>query len=222
MAHIVFLDARKPQLARALRDRLATRHIQRRFSDRARAMCQVELIYVSTVKGANMSLQRILGMGLLVAVVSVVCSNDAQARWRGRNRCCGYGYSTTYNYTYGATNQCNTCAGNGQFVNQGAVMTNPTAPQPNIVNRPTYLDQTAPTGPIPADAPQPVAAEPAPAIANPPQVNNAPGNTLPSNPEAAQVPTNTSPNPDNEGRNASKIPGTAPTKAPAPAANANP
>ena len=170
--------------------------------------------------------QRILMTGLLIAVVSVVAySGDAEARCRCRRACGGRWQGNGYNNGYAHNNGYNTGMANyggqsgwnnanGNAVNaDGTLINQGMNPQPAntagvqgydgtySVSKPTIDNQTNTSVQGQLNAPQQIA--PAP-------VQN-------------QVPqTNSSPDPDNEGRNASKIPGTAPTKAPAPAANATP
>lgn len=194
--------------------------------------------------------QRILWTCLVVAVVSMVMdSGNADARCC-RNRCgfrrgcgsgCGYGYSggcnTGCNTGCGEiSNGCGTtgCGTSGCGVNgcsagmywngssyTNAPVNNGMAPTPvngQILQsngtystaKPTYnYDGTINNGVAPA---------------NPPVYNTAPapGVAPAPAPASSAIDANSSPDVDNEGRNASRIQGTAPTKAPAPAANANP
>lgn len=172
--------------------------------------------------------QRLLRAGLLIAVISVaVSSGDAEARCRCRGgRFAGGGWSQGNNYAYntgssyyagqngysngnqsGYSNGNQSGYSNGTVVNPGMNAVNPgvnTAP----VNAPINAPSVQTNGNYSVGRP---------VYTTPP----AQGQQI-APPQTNQIQSNSSPDPDNEGRNASKIPGTAPTKAPAPAADATP
>lgn len=188
-------------------------------------------------------IQQSIKVGLCLVVASVVLgSGDAEARCRSRGRCCGwgYGYANACGNNCGFVNNCSTgcgvsrCGAGGCGINSGCGVNGcgvggcgvngcsaavngqiiqPTATTVPVdstysVSKPIYNDQN------PQLINQPGVVQPAPA-----PIDNRAAPQIKSTNPALQ---NTSPDPDNEGRNASKIQGTAPTKAPAPAANANP
>jgi hypothetical protein len=197
-----------------------------------------------------MTRQRLLMTGLWMAIVGVTAfSGDADARGRCRNGGQGRGWRQNSNYGYGNNNygygnnnygygnnnygygssnygygNSNGYAyGNGTTYGTQPAYTNTMTPemqtpvQPGTtysVARPTLDAAGQPAAPLTV-APQPAAPR---AVINQTPINDGVAPVI--TPPAAQ--TNSSPDPDNEGRNASKIPGTAPTKAPAPAANATP
>ena len=184
--------------------------------------------------------QRILWTCMVVAVVSLVMDGgNADARC-GRNRCgyrrgCGYGggWGNQCGYNSGCNTGCgqssNGCGTNGCGANGcGAGMVwngsgYTTAPGVNYGTTPTPVNGQVlqPDGTYSTAKPNYYEGN---------QYNNgiAPANRAPAPAPVAPIPgqsavdANSSPDVDNEGRNASRIQGTAPTKAPAPAANANP
>ena len=169
-----------------------------------------------------MTRQRLLRAGLFIAIVSIVAiSGDADARNRCRNGgiAGGRGWQQNNNYAYNSgTNYYGAQNGdaNGNMVYPNTMNANSNTANPamnsntvnpsGIQNNGTYSVSKPVTNAaaVQAGVPQPI-------------VGTAPIN---QNPQPVQE--NSSPDPDNEGRNASKIPGTAPTKAPAPAADALP
>lgn len=181
--------------------------------------------------------QRILWTCMVVAVVSlVVDSGNADARC-GRNRCgfrrgCGNGcgYRSGCNSGCGqVTNGCgaNGCNANGMVWN-GSSYTNAPAMNNGMAPTPVNGQILQPDGTYSVGKPN-YNYDGTPAINNGVAPVNPNFNTAPApapgvapSPARSAVDANSSPDVDNEGRNASRIQGTAPTKAPAPAANANP
>lgn len=181
---------------------------------------------------------------MLIATVAAITTIDAtaEARCRARRACrpapraccnpapvCGTNYSATGVYPSVTPAPMNSCCGN-QVVygntdsNATGTVVDSTVPhsypanvqqsgtqpnQPYSVSKPIYDSQ--PNASVPAANTQPAPAAPQPGISEP-EAGVAPA------PQPGSSPTD----PDSEDRKASKIPGTAPTKAPAPAANAQP
>ena len=201
--------------------------------------------YVYTRQRKEQMMQRtMLRAGILVAVAAVMATDgSAEARCRSRraNRACcqtaNYGVNTPMmsNSYVSPQPACGSCSGNmtsaavdsnmpssypttvggsgtqydnPQYVgpqyntNQPNVVTQPNAT--NTVGRPVYDPRQNVNAPV-APAPQPGVG-----------VNQSTG--APNANTGATSPTD----PESEDRKASKIPGTSPTKAPAPAANAQP
>ena len=145
--------------------------------------------------------KRLILTGLLIAIVSIVASSgDAEARCGCRNRGRGWRQNTNYAYNTGST-PCSTQAGyvSGNNVSPNVITLNQDVSpnSPGIQTNINYVT-SKPVYEVPADQP----------AVNTQRLN--------------YVDPNSSPDVDNEGKNASKLPGTAPTKAPAPAANATP